>query len=49
MEVIEATEIIMSVELVEATEVVRTIYVLEINNPMARMTSFRYCDFFLKS
>ena len=40
VEVIEASNVIMSDEVIEATEVFRTTYTLEINKLMAKMTSF---------
>ena len=40
VEVIEASDVIMSVEVIEATEVFRTTESLEINNIKARITSF---------
>ena len=41
MEVIEASDVIMSAEVIEATEVIRTTQILEINNTIARITLFR--------
>ena len=40
VEVIEASDVIMSVEVIEATEVFRTTESLEINNIKARITLF---------
>ena len=40
VEVIEASDIIMSVKVIEATEVFRTTQILRINNLMARITLF---------
>ena len=40
VEVIEASDVIMSVEVIEATEVFRTTESLEINNIKARNTLF---------
>jgi hypothetical protein len=40
VEVIEASDVIMSVEVIEATEVFRTTQSLKINNIMARITLF---------
>ena len=42
VEVIEASDVIMSVEVIEATEAFRTTQILEINNIVARITLFRW-------
>ena len=45
VEVIEASEVIMSVEIIEALVIFRTTYDLEINKLMARITYFFFFFF----
>ena len=44
VEVIEASDVIMSVEVIGAADVFKTTYILEINKLMARITLFWYFE-----